>query len=358
MAKRRRLSAPDELELRELDKQFDAMPALETKSMVPPIAQVAGDVAAQRAMEDTEDRIELERDRADAAKLREADRAGLLATQIPLTDIYTDQLSRDRLALDREQLDELKTSIRNHGQRTPVEVMQTEDGFGLISGWRRLCAMGELLAETGDTAFAQVRAFVRVPDTASDAYVAMVEENEIRASLSHYERGRVAAVAAGQGVFDTVEDAVNQLFGAASKAKRSKIRSFAAIHDLLGDLLAFPSHLSERQGLQLASAVRSSGAAPFRAALAARPPQAAEEEWGVLKTVIANADGQIDPSRGGRPSRGKLVSKLDPLPLASGGTVSATVFEDRMSIEISGQSISPIDAREMLKRLQSVANWK
>lgn len=51
----------------------------------------------------------------------------------------------------------------------------------------------------------------------------MVEENEVRANLSHYERGRIAVLAAEQGHFTHVEEAVARLSGAASKAKRSKI---------------------------------------------------------------------------------------------------------------------------------------
>jgi ParB family chromosome partitioning protein len=77
-----------------------------------------------------------------------------------------------------------------------------------------------------------VLAVLRRPDTAAEAYVAMVEENEIRVGLSYYERARVAARAAEAGVFEDASAAIDVLFSTASKAKRSKIRSF--VRDLRG----------------------------------------------------------------------------------------------------------------------------
>ena len=104
----------------------------------------------------------------------------------------------------------LRESLRLHGQRTPIEVTPlVAEGhgaalpYGLISGWRRLQALKALHAATGEPRFATVQALVRRPETAADAYVTMVEENEIRLGLSHYERARVAALATARGVFPT-----------------------------------------------------------------------------------------------------------------------------------------------------------
>ncbi|WP_166418683.1 ParB/RepB/Spo0J family partition protein [Cochlodiniinecator piscidefendens] len=354
MAKRRRLSAPDADALRALNDSFDEMPELETKSMVPPIAQVAADAAGEMAVSRVETRVENAQDKADAERLRKADREGLLVQEILLGDIAADHLSRDRVMLDAEQMEELKSSIRQHGQRTPIEIMRTDDGFGLISGWRRLKAIGELFVETGSESFSHIRAFIREPESAPDAYVSMVEENEIRADLSQYERGRVAAVSTAQGVFASVEAAVDALFASASKAKRSKIRSFAAIHDALGDLLSFPGALSERTGLQLASALRARGGSEFRAVLAESAPQNPAEEWTILEAVITQAAVKKDKSRGGRPTR--EATKIAPIELASGGEISGALFEDRLVIELKGQEITPIVAREMLERLRNLAN--
>ena len=105
--------------------------------------------------------------------------------------------------------------------------------YGLISGWRRLAALKALHAETGEARFATVQALVRRPETAADAYVNMVEENEIRLGLSHYERARVAARATERGIFESEKKALLALFATASRAKRSRIRAFLDIYHAL-----------------------------------------------------------------------------------------------------------------------------
>lgn len=105
------------------------------------------------------------------------------------------------------------------------------------------------------------------------AFAAMIEENEIRSSLSHFERGRIAVIAAQQGAFANVEASVEALFQQASKAKRSKIRSFALIFEELGDMLAFPEALREKDGLRLATGLRDGAERALREALAAETPE-------------------------------------------------------------------------------------
>ena len=101
-------------------------------------------------------------------------------------------------------------------------------------------ALKALHAETGEARFATVQALVRRPETAADAYVAMVEENEIRLGLSQYERARVAALAAARGVFPDEEAALRALFATASRPKRSRIRAFLALYHGLDARLALP----------------------------------------------------------------------------------------------------------------------
>ena len=90
---------------------------------------------------------------------------------------------------------------------------------------------------------------VRRPDSAADAYVAMVEENEIRLGLSQYERARIAALATERGVFPSEKAALLALFASASRAKRSRIRAFLEIYHALDGALRFPAALPERLGL-------------------------------------------------------------------------------------------------------------
>ena len=136
--------------------------------------------------------------------------------------------------------------------------------YGLISGWRRLQALKALHAETGEPRFATVQALVRRPETAADAYVTMVEENEIRLGLSHYERARVAALATARGVFPTEDDALRALFATASRPKRSRIRAFLEIFHALDGCLRFPAHLPERLGLALVERLRTGEPRPHR----------------------------------------------------------------------------------------------
>jgi len=72
----------------------------------------------------------------------------------------------------------------------------------------------------------------------------MVEENEIRAGVSFYERARVAAEAARLGLFGTPAEAISHLFAQASPAKRSKIGSFVVLYQALGADLRFPAAIA------------------------------------------------------------------------------------------------------------------
>ena len=107
----------------------------------------------------------------------------------------------------------------------------------------------QLTQEEGGTR--QVLALLRHPSEASEAYLAMVEENEIRVGLSYFERARIATKATDQGVYDSDKAALLSLFAAASRAKRSKIRSFLSVVRQLDGVLRFPQALGERLGLQL-----------------------------------------------------------------------------------------------------------
>ncbi|HWL58400.1 MAG TPA: ParB N-terminal domain-containing protein [Paracoccus sp. (in: a-proteobacteria)] len=309
MAKRRQLEAPTREQLKEIEDGFARETRRDPLGMSVPIATVAAEAAALAQVHSTEERAEAARNRKDAERFRDAEARGLLARDVPLSEIIADQMIRDRMTLDPEEMAELKASILSHGLRLPIELFELavpQDGkiYGLISGFRRLSAVKALHGETGNPQFATIRALVRNPQGSAEAFVAMVEENEIRSDLSQYERGRVAVVAADNGAFESVEDAIDQLFSSGSKAKRSKLRSFALIHEELGDLLTFPQALSERQGLRLAAALRAGLTDDVRRVLAASAPTDGEGEWSLLEPVLQQTESvPRDPSRGGRPRR-------------------------------------------------------
>jgi len=250
---------------------------------VPPIARVAGEASAAAALSRM------------AQGLEEARASGRMVVDIELQDVAPDFLLRDRLVVDAEEIDVLKASIRQHGQRVPAEVTPlVSDGegrtWGLISGWRRLRALIELHAETGEPRFARLRALVRPPEEAAESYIAMVEENEIRVGISYYERARVVAETTARGVFPDQQAALVALFGAASRAKRSKIGSFVELHRALGDLLYFPADIPERLGLALVAQLRAGGAAELRRVLKAGAPATAESEQAMLAQLARGGD--------------------------------------------------------------------
>ncbi|MTH79238.1 ParB/RepB/Spo0J family partition protein [Paracoccus aestuariivivens] len=316
MAKRRRLETPSTADLNRIEQEFRS----ETTERPPigrgmaPISQVAAESASMVPVESTEVRAARARSEADASKLREAEERGLLIVELPIEQIDEGAMIRDRMVMNEEEMIELRLSIAAHGQRLPIEVFQMDPvsgqgpRFGLLSGYRRLQAMRELFELTQAEKHASIRALIRPRAEADEAFVAMVEENEVREELSHFERGRIAVIAAQQGAFANTEDAVNKLFATGSKAKRSKVRSFALIFEELGDMLRFPEALTERRGLRLSAALRSGGEIRLRQALSVRQPDDAEVEWEMIEPVLeaVEATPQVS-SKGGRP-RSKLVA--------------------------------------------------
>lgn len=311
MAKRRKLEAPSAEDIGRLEDEFrrETAGGLSIGTGVP-IAQVAGEAAHQMEIATAEMRVGQAKLAADSKQLKDARRAGLLMTELPLDQIDADAMVRDRLDLAEDEMAELRQSIATSGLRLPIEVFEQPDSeagrvrYALISGYRRYMAVKALSELTGDGRYGRIRAIIRPAAEADAAFAAMVEENEVRAQLTPFERGRIAVISAQQGAFANVEDAVGRLYATASKAKRSKVRSFAVIFEELGDMLTFPEALSEKRGLRLAQALRNGGGGQLRDALARRVPENSEQEWATVESVIAlSSDIPRDRTRGGRPSR-------------------------------------------------------
>ncbi|KHQ49705.1 MULTISPECIES: ParB/RepB/Spo0J family partition protein [Mameliella] len=281
MAKRKRLTPANPMFLD---------PAPETKSAVSapsraPIADVAREASATAAAEEL-------------ARQRDRDRAeGRMVIAVSLSEIRRDYLSRDRIpTVDEEEMAALVESIRARGQQSPVDLVDlypNRDGarYGLISGWRRCLALERLQAETGEARFGKVLALLRRPSESAEAYVAMIEENEIRVGLSHYERARIVTRAVEAGAYPDETEALRGLFATASRAKRSKIKSFTAIVRALDGELGFPRALGERQGLALAQALEESPglARQLTALLRRETPATPEAEAALLRRALAPA---------------------------------------------------------------------
>lgn len=291
MAKRKRLEVPSVSEAApsETKMPFSGMSRM-------PIADVAGDTSARAALDEV------------SRAMVSAEAEGRMVRRIPIDRIDRHHLNRDRMVLDPEEMDVLKASIAARGQQTPVEVLQLSSGrFGLISGLRRL----EALRGLGQ---GEVLAFVRQPDSAGDSYVAMVEENEIRAGLSFYERANIVVQAVNANVYPTPQAAVKALFGSVPSAKRSKILRFVLLRQTLGRALLYPTAIPEKLGLALANAIEADKRLATRItdALRKTPPPDAAAERRVLERALkapapARAKGEeVAPGLRLRAAKGRL----------------------------------------------------
>ena len=289
----------------------------------PPIAQVAGEAATAAALMEVTEMLESAR------------AEGRMIQRLDLDSIDQDHLVRDRMDSDAEEMAVLVDSLRARGQQTPIEVVAIGDRFGLISGWRRLTALRRLHAETGEARFATALAILRRPDSASDAYVAMVEENEIRVGLSYFERARIVDRSVAQGVFDSDSAALRTLFASASRAKRSKIGSFLPVVRRLEPHLRFPVSLNERVGLRLSRALEDPGfahALPKALARGERPDAEAER---ALLTRLLDARETPRPGKMDGKTDGKSPGK-EPV---SGPAGDARVVSPRpgLTLRLRGQ---------------------
>jgi hypothetical protein len=284
MAKRKRLTPAVITDTPELEtKSISRYPLGVAPKTRAPIADVAQDASASAALTEI------------AQTLTDARAEGRLIQRIPLDQITDDYLVRDRIAVDDAEMATLQDSLRERGQQTAIEVTALDGGrYGLISGWRRVQALRAIAAS-------DALAIIRTPQDSAEAYLAMVEENEIRVGLSYYERARIVARAVDQGIYPRDRVALNALFHAASRPKRSKIGSFVGIVRALDDHLRFPTGLTERTGLALAQALEADPVLTTRitTALDHAAPHTAEQEAAVLAKAMTP---EAPPKTGATPS--------------------------------------------------------
>ena len=246
--------------------------------------------------ESTEAKVEQRRLNAEDAKTyRAAREEGRVLAKFPLEDIHTDDLPRDRMALEAvaeaDEMEELKASIRARGQKEPVEVYRGADGrLQIKKGWRRLTALRQLLAETSEDAFATILARVEEGDDARlTRYIDMVEENVVREDLSFAEMAQVAISAAvDEGVEETDPLAlVGSLYAALHKMKKSYIRSFVTLLQAVGGDLQWPKAVPRNVGVGAARALKGADARLDDLRLRLRAAATPEAQNEVLRSFSA-----------------------------------------------------------------------
>lgn len=210
---------------------------------------------------------------------------------VPLDDIDDGAVPRERTGLDGAAFEELKTSILLSGLRMPVELCPIEGGgrFGIVSGYRRVTAF-RALREMGIGRFEAIPAFVRPARGLAETLAAMVEENAVRADLSPWEQGRIALVARDLGAYATIEAAVEGLYPAAEKSKRSRLRALARLVEGFDGVMAAPERLSWRQALRLADAVRDGYGEAMAVALEQAGLKDPETQWALLAPYLDEAE--------------------------------------------------------------------
>lgn len=229
--------------------------------------------------------------------------------QIPLDAISPDAIARDRTHLDPDALGELKDSIARGGLRQPIEVFEFEEphegrSFGLISGFRRLRAFCELHALAGHERYAAIPAFIRKPESLAAVVAHMVEENDIRADLSPWEKGAVAVRAVRAGHFPDLTEALRALYPAASRQKRGRLRAVAELVEEMDGCLSEPERLSERECLRYAATVTAGFADLIERALDEAHAEGFDAQWTIIQSVIRESETFPDehPVTDGRPN--------------------------------------------------------
>ena len=230
--------------------------------------------------------------------------------QIPTRLIDAEALSRDRTHLDASALSELRLSIATHGLRTPIEVYATDTGFALISGLRRLSAYRALHTLTQNPVYATIQATILTPKTTTAALTLMVEENDIRADLSPWEKGRIAVASRNEGHFPTIDAAIAALYPNADKMRRSRLRALAMLVEELDGTLTNPETLSQRQALRLAAALRAGFETVIRTALEESLTRSPESDWTLLQPILDEAEQSLKDPTPYRPGRPRRVVRL------------------------------------------------
>jgi ParB family transcriptional regulator, chromosome partitioning protein len=219
---------------------------------------------------------------------------GLITDLIPVDAIRVGKLTRDRRPDRDPELDELKTSIRAIGLSNPIRVEQTEDGYELVQGFRRLMAYRELHDETGEEQFARIPAGLLPRGESLDSlYRRMVDENLVRRDISFAEMGML--------VLNYMEDhpaegvdlhlVTERLYSSANRQKRGHIRTFVRMMQDIGHALRHPEAIPRALGSDLVRKFEEDDglAAQVAAQLNLLPEVAtAEEELGVLRAALDN----------------------------------------------------------------------
>lgn len=295
----------------------------------PMAAAISENAEAVSARQATEAGIREENDRL-AHEYMKLKKNGQITGLVPVGMIRMDKLTRDRSATRDPELQELKDSIRAVGLSNPIRVEETRDGFELIQGFRRLSAFRELLAETGDEAFARIPATLQAKgEDLRNLYRRMVDENLVRRDISFAEMAQLAISYAGQRGMD-VGEAVDRLYASAGRQKRAYIKSFVHLLSCVGDALKFPESIPRATGLGLVKLLDANPrfAGQLRAVLDSQRDRDATTELSLLRGAVTGGAGKPKKPKALAPkSSARTTIKLNRPEGVARCTASAGKFE-------------------------------
>lgn len=267
---------------------------------------------------------------------------GLITDLIKTSEVVVTKLIRDRSASGDLELQELKDSILHVGLSNPIRVEQTDQGYELIQGYRRLNAFRELASETGDARYTRIpAALVPRGEPLADLYRKMVDENLVRKGISFGEMAQLA-LSYSRDVNIPASEAVAMLYASALKQKRRYILQFTYVLEMLGDAIRFPEALPRALGIELyklfdADVGRAGEIAQVLSAYAGRD---ADEEQRLLRSAILPVKKVSQPVP-------KSVSKTSIRLTRPEGEARITAQEGQVSIKLS-KDFSAIN-REVLQ---------
>jgi ParB family chromosome partitioning protein len=164
-------------------------------------------------------------------------------------------------------------------------------------------------------------------------------------------------LATEQGVYQTVEEAVGQLFPSAGATRTSRIRAAARVVEALDGALTDPEGLSERQLLRLANAIRDGFAEPLETAARHARPSVLDAQWTAMLPYLVeserfNAAASDDPEPAAsrpRATRGRPRRVLRPRPHL---VVRREISRDGYILRFSGKEATSSLLDEVLDEIE------
>ncbi|MEJ2021718.1 MAG: ParB/RepB/Spo0J family partition protein [Maritimibacter sp.] len=354
-------------------RMFDIdMPDEAVEVATAPVTQRRGPMASAiaenaEALQERKSAAEAIREENDALahEFVAAREAGNVVLSVPLDEVHTFMLVRDRVPGEDFELIELITSIRELGLSNPIRVIPRPDGTGyeLVQGYRRLMSYRKLFEETGDEAWAAIPALVMPGENSiAGLYRRMVDENVIRKDLSFAEMAYAAQNFANDPGTDVSDlgEAVAELFSSAPYSKRSYIRSFAHLLDVIGKDLRYPTEIPRALGVALVREMkeRPEMLQAIRSDLADWENRSIQEELDVLrKHARIAAEGQPEEVAPARKGRGKASGETKTtFHIRSGaGQIKCTASAGRLEIKVD-RDFSSIDRGRLERAIASLVD--